>query len=85
MTKNDILLEQELKELVEKHSEQFRVYHVLNQAPEGWTQGVGFISKQILQEKLPLPANDIKILVCGPPPLVKAVTNVSTTRTLQII
>lgn len=77
MSKNDILLEQELQDLVDKHPSQFSVYHVLNEAPEGWVHGVGFITKEILKDKLPVPANDIKILVCGPPPLVKAVTNVS--------
>ncbi|CAO3656551.1 unnamed protein product [Mucor hiemalis] len=79
VTKNDILLEKELEELVAKHPEQFEVYHVLNEAPdESWTQGIGFITKQILEERLPKPSNDIKICVCGPPPLVKAVTNATT-------
>lgn len=74
-------MEKELEELVAKHPEQFEVYHVLNEAPdESWTQGIGFITKQILEERLPKPSNDIKICVCGPPPLVKAVTNVSNTR-----
>lgn len=68
-----------MEELVQKHPEQFEVYHVLNEAPDdSWTQGIGFITKQILEERLPKPASDIKICVCGPPPLVKAVTNVST-------
>jgi cytochrome-b5 reductase len=71
-------LEKELQQLVERHPQQFDVYHVLNEAPnESWAQGVGFITRQILEEKLPKPSSDIKILVCGPPPLVKAVTNVS--------
>lgn len=67
-----------MQQLVERHPQQFDVYHVLNQAPDAsWTQGVGFITKQIIEERLPKPANDIKVLVCGPPPLVKAVTTVS--------
>lgn len=73
------MLEKELEQLAEKCSDQLKVYHVLNKAPDNnWNQGVGFITKQILEEQLPKPANDIKILVCGPPPLVKAVTAVST-------
>lgn len=72
------MLEKDLEELVAKHPQQFEVYHVLNEAPDdSWAQGVGFITKDILNSKMPKPAGDIKILVCGPPPLVKAVTNVS--------
>ncbi|GAA5802106.1 hypothetical protein EDC94DRAFT_609701 [Helicostylum pulchrum] len=79
VTKEDILLEKELEQLATKRSNQFQVYHVLNEAPnENWNQGVGFITKQVLQEQLPKPASDVKILVCGPPPLVKAVTNATT-------
>lgn len=75
-------MEKELEQLATKRSDQFEVYHVLNEAPnENWNQGVGFITKQVLQEQLPKPASDVKILVCGPPPLVKAVTNVNTSYT----
>ncbi|KAL8235698.1 hypothetical protein R6Q59_016779 [Mikania micrantha] len=41
-------------------------------APEGWTGGVGFVSKEIIEEQLPRPAFDVKILRCGPPPMNKA-------------
>lgn len=61
----------------EKHPEQLSVYHVLNESPEDWNQGVGFITKDILEQRLPKPSSDVKILVCGPPPLVKSVVNVS--------
>ncbi|RCH87323.1 hypothetical protein CU098_001538, partial [Rhizopus stolonifer] len=76
VTRSDILLEDELNELVERHVEQFRVYHVLNEPPVGWEQGIGFITKDILEQRLPSPASDIKILICGPPGLIKSVTNV---------
>lgn len=78
VSKADILLEKELEQLSLKRPDQFEVYHVLNNPPDdSWTQGVGYISKQIVEERLPKPGNDVKILVCGPPPLVKAVTTVS--------
>lgn len=78
VTRSDILLEDELNELVERHVEQFRVYHVLNEPPVGWEQGIGFITKDILEQRLPSPASDIKILICGPPGLIKSVTNSTT-------
>ena len=86
MTKNDILLEKELEELASQHPDQFSIYHVLNEAPdEHWTQGVGFITKEILSEKLPKCSSDVKILVCGPPPLVKSVTNVSLEASIKLL
>ncbi|KAI8882004.1 ferredoxin reductase-like protein [Backusella circina FSU 941] len=78
VTKDDILLEKELSDLVQKHGDQFTVYHVLNEPPSGWAHGIGFITQEMLEEKFPKPAGDIKVLVCGPPPLVKAITNATT-------
>ncbi|XP_071720618.1 NADH--cytochrome b5 reductase 1-like [Rutidosis leptorrhynchoides] len=72
VTVEDILLKEELDRLATKHSGRFKVYYVLNQPPEGWTGGVGFVSKEMIQEQFPAPAFDIKILRCGPPPMNKA-------------
>ncbi|TDL28689.1 NADH-cytochrome b5 reductase [Rickenella mellea] len=69
---DDILLRAELDELAEKHAERFKVYYVLNNAPPNWKGGVGFVTKEQIQERLP-PSNDhIKILMCGPPPMMSA-------------
>lgn len=61
----DILLKKELDELAEKYPKRFTVYYVLNNPPEGWTGGVGFVSKQQIEEKLPPTDSNIKILLCG--------------------
>lgn len=71
---SDILLKNELDELAVKHKDQFRVHYFLNEAPEGWTGGTGFVTKEALEEKMPKPADDIKVLMCGPPPMIKAMT-----------
>ncbi|KAF5744953.1 NADH--cytochrome b5 reductase 1-like [Tripterygium wilfordii] len=68
----DILLKEELDNLASNFPNQFSVYHVLNQPPEGWEGGVGFISKEMIKMHCPAPASDIKILRCGPPPMNKA-------------
>ncbi|KAG0178479.1 NADH-cytochrome b5 reductase [Apophysomyces sp. BC1021] len=65
----DILLKKELDELAIKHKN-FKVYYVLNNAPEDWKEGIGFVSSDMIREYCPAPANDIKILLCGPPPMV---------------
>ncbi|KAE8354918.1 NADH-cytochrome b5 reductase [Aspergillus coremiiformis] len=68
---DDILLKEELDQLV-KEDDGFRVYYVLNNPPEGWTGGVGFVTPDMIKERLPAPAKDIKLLLCGPPPMISA-------------
>jgi cytochrome-b5 reductase len=67
----DILLREDLDELVKKDPK-FRVHYVLNNPPEKWNGGVGFVTAEMIKEHLPAPASDVKILICGPPPMVSA-------------
>ncbi|EOY10436.1 NADH:cytochrome B5 reductase 1 isoform 1 [Theobroma cacao] len=72
VTCEDILLKEELDSLVARYPGRFKVYYVLNQPPEVWDGGVGYVSKEIIQIHCPAPAPDIQILRCGPPPMNKA-------------
>ncbi|PPE02898.1 hypothetical protein GOBAR_DD00058 [Gossypium barbadense] len=72
VTYEDILLKEELDSLVAKYPGRFKVYYVLNEPPEVWNGGAGFVSKEMIQTHCPAPAPDIKILRCGPPPMNKA-------------
>ncbi|KAF9897381.1 NADH-cytochrome b5 reductase [Lobosporangium transversale] len=76
VTQEDILLKAELDLLSKKHP-QFQVYYVLNMPPEGWTGGVGFVNQEMIKEHMPAPADDIKILLCGPPPMVSAMAKIT--------
>lgn len=67
----DILLKDDLDALAAKDPK-FRVHYVLNNPPEKWTGGTGFVTADMIKAKLPAPASDVKILVCGPPPMVAA-------------
>ncbi|KAI9769029.1 MAG: NADH-cytochrome b5 reductase [Geoglossum umbratile] len=67
----DILLKDDLDQLA-KEDPGFRVYYVLNNPPEQWNGGVGFVTPEMIKAHLPAPATDIKILVCGPPPMTSA-------------
>lgn len=69
----DILLKPELDELAAKHKDQFRIHYFLNEAPPGWNGGVGFVTKEAIEQNMPKPADDIKILFCGPPPMGNAI------------
>ncbi|KAG0054934.1 NADH-cytochrome b5 reductase [Gryganskiella cystojenkinii] len=76
VTEEDILLKAEL-DLLSKKYPQFQVYYVLNSAPEGWTGGVGFVNADMIKEHLPSPASDIKVLLCGPPPMISAMSKIT--------
>lgn len=71
-TYEDILLKEELDSFAQSFPDQFHVYYVLNQPPEIWDGGVGFVSKEMIQTHCPAPASDIQVLRCGPPPMNKA-------------
>ncbi|KAG5786330.1 hypothetical protein H9Q73_000064 [Fusarium xylarioides] len=67
----DILLKEDIDKLATE-DDKLRVYYVLNNPPETWDGGVGFVTPDMIKERFPAPASDIKILLCGPPPMVSA-------------
>jgi len=71
VNEEDILLKQDLDKLAREDSG-FRVHYVLNNPPEGWTGGVGFVTADMIKERFPAAASDVKVLICGPPPMVSA-------------
>ncbi|XP_062231698.1 NADH--cytochrome b5 reductase 1-like [Phragmites australis] len=72
VTYDDILLKEELDRMAKNYPDRFKIYYVLNQPPEVWDGGVGFVSKEMIQTHCPAHAVDIQILRCGPPPMNKA-------------
>ncbi|THU70142.1 hypothetical protein C4D60_Mb08t21920 [Musa balbisiana] len=72
VTYEDILLKEELDSLARNYPDRFQIYYVLNQPPDEWNGGVGFVSKEMIKDHCPAPATDIQILRCGPPPMNKA-------------
>ncbi|KAI0481222.1 hypothetical protein GGR56DRAFT_672249 [Xylariaceae sp. FL0804] len=65
----DILLKEDLDALA-KEDAGFRVHYVLDKPPEGWTGGVGYVTADMVTKWLPKPADDVKVLLCGPPPMI---------------
>ncbi|WP_102124628.1 ferredoxin reductase family protein [Deinococcus planocerae] len=53
-----------------------RVVHVLNEAPEGWTGETGFVNRDLLEKYLPDDRRTREYFLCGPPPMMDAVTEV---------
>ncbi|KAI1807984.1 ferredoxin reductase-like protein [Daldinia bambusicola] len=69
VTEQDILLKEDLDALAKEDSG-FRVHYVLDKPPEGWTGGVGFVTAEMVDKWLPKAAPDVKLLLCGPPPMI---------------
>lgn len=67
---NDILLRDELQQLKENHPEKFNLFLTVDVKPdekENWDQGVGFVTKEMLQKSMPPPSEETLIVFCGPP------------------
>ena len=75
LTEEDILLKREFEDLENTYPQRFRAFYVLDKPPEGWMQGKGHINKDLLKTVLPEPSTEgIKVFVCGPPGLYKAIS-----------
>ncbi|KAM0748622.1 ferredoxin reductase-like protein [Meredithblackwellia eburnea MCA 4105] len=68
----DILLKAELDKLAAANPDRFKVYYVLNNPPEKWDGGAGFVTTDIIKDKIVAPAADTKVVLCGPPPMMTA-------------
>lgn len=76
-TAEDILCRQVLDEWVKTvGSDRLEVTHVLSEEPAGtpWDGARGFINKELVEKHFPKPADDVLIVICGPPPLYKALS-----------
>lgn len=71
VSEEDILLRDELDELAANNTN-IHIYNVLNNPPKDWKQGSGYIDLDLMKEKLAKPSDNVKLLLCGPPPMVSA-------------
>jgi cytochrome-b5 reductase len=71
-TEEDILLREELDGFVLQCPEKIMVQYVLAKPPGGWTGEAGFVTADMIAKYLPEAANDTKLLLCGPPPMIEA-------------
>ncbi|KAJ5469402.1 NADH-cytochrome b5 reductase 1 [Penicillium diatomitis] len=71
-TEADILLREELDTFARRYPNNFKVWYMLDSAPQGWAYGEGFVNADVLRERMPAPGADNKILLCGPPGMIGA-------------
>lgn len=70
IAEEDILLREELDSLAEKHADRFRVWYTVDQPSADWKYSSGFINAEMIEEYLPAPAEDVAVLMCGPPAMI---------------
>lgn len=75
-TPKDILLKEEINSLIKKKPDQLKVQYFVDKAEDNFPEGnVGFITADVLSKNLFKPSDEnVKVFVCGPPPLYKAIS-----------
>ncbi|EKG18624.1 Oxidoreductase FAD/NAD(P)-binding protein [Macrophomina phaseolina MS6] len=71
-SEEDILLRDELDRFARLYPSNFKVWYLLDHPSENWLFGSGYVTKELMAERLPAPENGSKVLLCGPPGMVKA-------------
>ncbi|KAK2612288.1 hypothetical protein QQS21_001714 [Conoideocrella luteorostrata] len=71
-TEQDILLRKELDTFARRYPQNLKVHYMLDQPPADWPYGKGYVTKDLMQEKLPAPSMDTRMMLCGPPGMVNA-------------
>ncbi|KAJ3039817.1 NADH-cytochrome b5 reductase [Rhizophlyctis rosea] len=77
IAEEDILLRSYFDGLKKQNPDRIEVYYVLEKPPKGWTEGVGYVSEQIIKEKLPKPGEG-KVFICGPNQMLAAISGTKT-------
>ncbi|QLL34657.1 hypothetical protein HG536_0H00310 [Torulaspora globosa] len=72
-TPNDILLKDELDEMAEKYPN-FEVHYTVRKPNDKWEGPIGQVTEEMMRACLPGPAEDHRLLICGPEGMNKAVT-----------
>ncbi|GLC37614.1 hypothetical protein PLESTF_001642100 [Pleodorina starrii] len=77
VTESDIILKDKIDALVAAHPDRLKVYYVVDKPSWGgvfWRGGVGYITRDLLKQKMPQPSRDSLVMVCGPPGMMEAVS-----------
>lgn len=75
ISSEDILLKEEFDKLEKDNPDRFKTFYTVDKPEKDWPHGKGFITKDLLNEVIPDPKSaNIKVFICGPPGLYKAVS-----------
>ncbi|KAL5043098.1 hypothetical protein BDW71DRAFT_216539 [Aspergillus fruticulosus] len=68
----DILLREELEGFAGRFPYKFKMEYVLSSPDDDWKGYRGFVNGEVIDKHIGSPAEDAKVLLCGPPPMVEA-------------
>lgn len=71
-TEEDILLREQLERFAHRYPKNLKIWYMLDQPPQKWKYGKGYVTSQVMAERLPVPSDDTKIMLCGPPGMINA-------------
>lgn len=71
-SEDDILLRDELETFARRYPKNLKLWFMLDDAPSAWAYGKGFVTSDVMKEKLPSPGPDTKFMLCGPPGMINA-------------
>lgn len=71
---DDILLKAELDALAAAHPDRLSVTYIVDKPAPGWTGPTGYVTKELVAAHMPAPGSDGIVMVCGPPPMMKAIS-----------
>ncbi|GJD06716.1 NADH-cytochrome b5 reductase 1 [Galdieria sulphuraria] len=71
-TEQDIIFRNKLESFASQFPNRLKLYFVLNQPPNSWSQGIGLINEKHIQLHIGYASPSTRILVCGPPAMTKA-------------
>ncbi|KAJ5200176.1 Cytochrome b5 [Penicillium cf. griseofulvum] len=71
-SEEDILLRRELEAFARGYPKNFKLWYMLDHPSDNWAYGKGYVTGEVMTARLPGPAPDTKIMLCGPPGMVNA-------------
>jgi cytochrome-b5 reductase len=71
-SEEDILLRRELESFAAAYPKNLKIWYMLDHPPQKWAYGKGYVTPEIMRERLPGPSADTKVMLCGPPGMVNA-------------
>lgn len=71
-SEEDILLRRELEAFARGYPQNLKLWYMLDHPSDDWAYGKGYVTPEVMAARLPGPAPDTKIMLCGPPGMVNA-------------
>jgi len=73
ISEDDILLRETFDKLASQH-DNFKVHYLIEKHGKDWKGEVGRVTPELAKKFLPGPSDEHLVLVCGPPPMMEAVS-----------